>query len=405
MSTPSPIVIVRKGADGRTLETGTTRVQHTPEPAPVVVEPMPAARRKDRSWALGFLGMVAIPVGLYAGYLWGFAADRYETGFSFSVRAETAQPPAGAAMAAMMGGGGNAASDAGVVADFVTSREMVSRLEGAGLDLAAMFSVAADTDPVFSLRGDGTLEEVARYWEKAVTAERDAQTGIVRVRVTAFTPQDAEAIATAALAQSQALVDELSAQAKADAMRSSEAEVARAQTERDAARQELSAFRVDNAIVDPETSLAGRTRILDELRAELDKAILARDDVAATARPEDPRIAQADIKIANLEAMIARRSAEFGDERGYARLASEYEDLVARVEFTELTLRNAMTARDMARKEADLRGAYLISHVLPHAPEMSERPARAQNLAIAAAALVAFWLLAMLVIRAVRERV
>lgn len=375
-----------------------------PMPQPIAVEAIPVKSKRSRLWSLSFLAVVLVPLAIWAGYLWGFAADRYETGFSFSVRSETAQPPGGAAMAAMMGGGGSAASDAGVVADFITSREMVTRLSAAGLDLGAMFSVAADRDPVFSLRGGHSLEEVSDYWKHAVTAERDPQTGIVRVSVTAFAPQDAKNIADAALGESQKLVDELSEQAKTDVMRTSEVEVARAQEDRDAARAALSDFRVENGIVDPESSLAGRTRILDELRSELDKAILARANVAANARPDDVRLAQADVTIRNLEDMIARRSAEFGDERGYARLASQYEDLTAKAEFAEITLRNAMTVRDAARKEADMRGAYLTSHVLPHAPELSARPARVESMVLAAAILLAFWLLSMLIATSVRER-
>lgn len=380
------------------------RPRPAPSKEPISVMPIPEAPKRSRTWSRSFLIAVVLPLMLWAGYLWGFAADRYETGFSFSVRSESAQTPGNAAMAAMMGGGGGAASDAGIIADFIASREMVYRLTEDGIDLGEMFSRHASTDPLFAMRGGSDQENVSDHWKRAVSAERDPQTGIVRVRVQAFSARDAFVIADAALGESRALVDELSEQTKSDMMRTSEDEVDRARQERDAARAALTEFRVENAIVDPETSLAGRTRILDELRSELDKAILARANVAANARTGDTRLEQADLNIRNLEAIIAERSAEFGDDRGYARLASRYEDLSAQAEFTEMTLRNAMTVRDAARKEADMRGAYLVSHVLPRTPETSVAPARLENLALGAAVLGMFWLLGMLITISIREK-
>lgn len=412
-ATAGPVTIVRKSrpvptpqtiVSARPAQNPKTVAQPAKAPVAVTVEPFAAPTRRRFRGALSFIGMVAIPVALFAGYMWEFAADRYETGFSFSVRSPSAQAPQSSAMAAMMGGGGGAASDAGVLADFITSREMSSRLIEKGIDLPAMFSSAAEKDPVFSLRHPEDPERVASYWESAVSAERDPQTGIVRVSVQAFSPRDAMVIAQAAMVESRKLVDELSAQSKQDLMRSSEGEVARAESDREEARRALTDFRVANSIVDPETSLAGRVATLDELRADLDKETLARADIAAGSRPNDPRLAQADVRITNLVALIAERTAEFGDDAGYARLASEYEDLQARAEFAEITLRNAMTVRDVARKEADTRAAYLTAHVLPHEPGSSGTPNRWALTGIAAGFLVSLWILMRLISAAVRER-
>lgn len=394
---------------------GTQNVHPIPaQPAPqkpaapkIKVAPVAAPRKRGLFGVLSFLAVVAVPVGLTAGYLWGAAgvgaADRYETGFSFSVRSETAPPPQGAAMAAMMGGGGNAASDAGVVADFVTSREMVSRLMAAGVDLPGMFSIEAENDPIFSLRNGEDLEAVADYWKRAVTAERDTQTGIVRVNVQAFRPEHTLTIATAALAESQKLVDELSAQAKADIMRSSEAEVERARAEQQADRAALTEFRVENGIVDPQLSLTGRTTSLDELRVERDKILMERANLEANARPGDIRLDQVNLRLRTIVALIAEREAEFGDAQGFARIASQFEDLQARAEFSEMSLRNAMTMRDAARKEADLRGSYLTSHVTPHLAERSDHPDRVQITLIVAGILMGLWLILGLIRSAFRE--
>lgn len=379
--------------------------QERPLPKPVEVMPFPAQKRRKKLLTAGNLLLLVAPVALWLTYVWMFAVDRYETGFSFSVRAQNEQSPQGSAMAAMMGAGGGTSSDAGVVSDFITSREMVSRVMSSGIDLHAMFSREVKNDPLFSLGiNKGSLEDVSKYWKRAVSAERDPQTGIVRVSVTAFSPNDAKAISEAVLNESMMLVQTLSEESKADLMRSSEEEVARAQAERDNARSNLSAFRVENSIVDPVTSLAGRTQAIDELRMELDKAMIAKADVMANSVQSDVRIAQADVRIKNLQDMIDQRLAEFGDERGYAVMATEFEDLQAKAEFSEMTLRNAMTVRDAAKKEADMRSSYLVPHVLPHQAETSTVPNRMSLSLIGFGFIAGLWLLSLLIKAAIREK-
>lgn len=390
--TVAPLVIVRNPKHPTEAPTSPT----------VNVMPFAAPTRARRSFPMLFIAIVCLPLVTCAVYLWGFAADRYESGFSFSVRSASQTTPQNSAMASMMGAGG-ASSDAGVLADFITSREMPERLTHSGLDLAGMMSMHAGKDPLFSLRDPDDPEALARYWADNVSAVRDPQTGIVRVEVQAFTADDAKTVATSVMEQTRQLVDELSSQSKDDTMRSSEAEVSRAEKERDAARTALTDFRVSNAIVDPETSLTGRVSTIDQLRSELDKEMLARADIAANARSNDPRLAQADVRIKNLNTLIGQRTAEFGDDTGYARVASRYEDLMARAEFSEITLRNAMTVRDGARKEADMRAAYLVPHVLPHRPYSPGAPHRVMIMCIAAAFLLGAWLLSRLVISAIRE--
>lgn len=404
----APVLIIRKdkaqGTSDESASSSSATSAQKPEQPAIEVEGFAAPSRGRGRVPLSFIGVVLIPLMVIAVYLWGFAADRYETGFSFSVRSASEQVPQASAMAAMMGGGGGSSSDAGILTDFITSREMAARLMRRGVDLPGMFSVAASNDPVFSLRHPDDPEEVAAYWRRRVTAERDPQTGIVRVRVEAFSPGDVSVIAQAAMDESRALVDELSEQSKADMMRSSEVEVSRAEGERDDARRALTEFRVRNAIVDPQTSLAGRVATLDQLRADLDREMLSRADIAAGSRPGDPRLTQSDIRVRNLEDLIAQRTADFGDDAGYARLASEYEDLMARAEFSDLTLRNAMAMRDAARKEADTRAAYLTAHVLPHEPSSPGEPRRWVLIGMAAGFLVGAWLLMRLIAAAARER-
>lgn len=376
-----------------------------PSPGPLVLPPVRRASRGRR--ALGRLGSFAALVGLPAllsgWYLWNNAQDRYVTTFSFSVRSEQPASPAGG-MAAMMGAGG-ASSDAGIVADFESSREMLERLEARGLDLVSIYSAPHAIDPVFALKPDAAVEDLEAYWQRAVKVDRDPQTGIVGVKVWAFDRQQSLDIARAMLAESDALVEDLSEQAKADVTRASAAELERARIRLEQSREALNAFRIDNRVLDPVAEMQGRARVLDELRGQLAAALVARANIEAGTGNSDIRLRQADVNISNLRKAISDEQEQVGGpDGGYAAIASGYERLSAEVRMNEEALHAASTRHDMALQDAARRAAWLVAHVAPHSAERSTVPDRPLWMAFILGILTVGWLIGGLVRAALKDQ-
>ncbi|WP_411839691.1 hypothetical protein [Paracoccus sp. ME4] len=385
--------------------------QVAPAPQTVSAPPPPVRRistnRRRLRCAIVFGAMVLAPTALTGVYLWGFAQDRYRTGFSFSVRSQQAQSMGGgmAAMAAMSGAGGGA-SDAGVVADFLAGREVVERMMSQGIPLSEILSLGHDQDPIFSLAPDAAIEEVEAFWGRVAHVERDPQTGIVRFGVTAADRDASLRLARAALGQADVLVNELSERAVRDATRVAGDERARAETRAEEARAALQAFRSKHSVVDPAVEYEGRMSVLTGMRQKLSDTLIQRAGVLGVSSDgeADARVRALDLQIRNLREAIAAETELVGARDGHALIASGYERAVSDLAFAEEAWRAAIAGEDMARKEADARRAYLAVHAEPRAAGISVTPNRWQWLAIVFGGCVTLWAFLALMATGMRDR-
>ena len=83
-------------------------------------------------------------------------------------------------------------------------------------------------DVCFSLGKDATIEDLLAYWRRMVSVDL-SNAGIIQVRVNAFTPEDAHAIAEEILAEFGKVINQLSVQAHEDAVKFSREELTMAE--------------------------------------------------------------------------------------------------------------------------------------------------------------------------------
>ena len=358
---------------------------------------------------LSFLIMVVAPAAISAWYLWTRAADQYASYMGFSVRAEESAP----SIASLLGPldiGGASTPDADILYEFMQSQGLVSRVD-AELDLRAIWARADPAlDPVFAYRAPGTIEDLLKHWERKVRVVYDSGNGLIEVRVLAFTPEDARAIAEAILAESTALINNLSEQAREDAIGYARNELEKAVIRLKEARRVLTEFRNRTQIVDPSIDVQGQAGILYTLQQQLAEALISLDLLAETTREGDPRIAQAELRIKVIEARIADEKRKLGLGAGgagteaYATLVGEYESLVVDREFAEQTYTAALAAFDGAQAEALRQTRYLAAHVRPTLAEKSEFPERLTLLGLIALFAFLVWSVLVLIAYSLRDR-
>ena len=346
------------------------------------------------------------PAGGAAVYLWAVAADQYASRVGFYVRREEA-----ASAVELLGGlaslSGAGASDSDVLFEYIQSQPLVQAVD-ARLDLRAIYAIPGD--PVFALGKSAGIEDLTRYWRRMVRLSYDRGSGMIEIRVQAFSAPGAQAVARAVFDEASAMINGLSGIARADAMRLSEEDLARAVDRLKAARQALTAFRARTRIVDPAADIAGRMGILADLEGQLTEARVELDLLRETTRPGDPRIRQAERMTAALQARIAEERARFasGDaesgEGDYAALVAEYEGLSVDLEFAEQTYLATLAARDAARAEAGRQSRYLAAYVPPTLAETPEYPRRWVILGLVAGFAFLAWAIAALGFYSLRDR-
>jgi capsular polysaccharide transport system permease protein len=365
-------------------------------------------KRRHFGLLLSFFLLVLAPAGASAVYLYTVAKDQYASRVGFSVRREEVS-----SAIEILGGitnlSGSSTTDTDVLFEYIRSQPMVRRVDER-LDLRAIYTLPED--PVFVLAPGATIEDLTDYWGWMVKVFYDSASGLIELRVQAFTPEDAQAVAQAVFEESSALINTLSNIAREDATRYAKEELDRAVERLVEARQALTEFRARTQIVDPEADIQGRMSLLATLEGQLVEAQIDLDILRDTTRETDPRVQQAERRVAVIEGRIASERARFGmadsgasePDDAYATLVAEFERLLVDREFAEQAYLSALGAHDVALAEARRQSRYLAAYIEPTRAESAEYPQREVILALIAVFALIGWSILALVYYSIRDR-
>lgn len=357
-----------------------------------------------------FIILVLLPVLSAAAYLWIRADDQYVSTMAFSVRREDQKPALDFLGGITAFSSSTEASDTSILEDYIRSPDMVLEVMKT-IDLPTRFSASWPRDFFFAYNPKGTIEDLVDYWNRQVTVINDDQTGIMTIKVAAFTPEDAQAIAKAVYAASNATVNRLSDQAREDATRYAREELQKAEARVDAIRNQMTEFRTRNQLVDPQAEFESRLGILTQLQSELASALVAQDLLVQNGvRETDPRFDQSTKRISAIKDRIEAERLKFSTDstgaggESYATLVAEYERMGSDRKFAEEAYVIARASYDQALAEAQRQTRYLAAHIVPNLPQQSLRPDRPLVLLIFAAFALLGWAILALIYYSVRDR-
>lgn len=311
---------------------------------------------------------------LYFGLI---AADQYQSEARFVVKSAISQGgPPGLSMLSSLGLG-SSQDDAYAVQDFVTSRDAIARLRPL-LPLERMYGA---TDADFLARFPSIIyrnndEGFYAYFQNMVSVVHRAATGVTTLKVRAFEPADARAIAVALLEQGEALVNRMNERGKADALRSAQAELDTAQERLITAQLAQTAFRNRELTIDPASNAVSLGDLIGQLSSEL-AATRAQIREISTGPAGSPQLPGLRRKETALEQQIVQERARIGrDSGGLANRIADYERLKLERDFAEkrVTLSEGELVR--AREGAARQQLYLERVVEPNLPDYPTQPER-----------------------------
>lgn len=366
-------------------------------------------RTRHRFLMVSFVVFVIAPLVLASHYLWTRAADQFASRVAFSVRTEQ-QSSAIELLGGITELSGSSSSDTDILFAFLSSQELVSRVD-AQVDLRKIWArVSAEQDPVFAFDPAGTIEDLQAHWARKISVVYDSGTGLIDLEVLAFDPQDALRVAEAVLAECAAMINSLSRIAQEDSIRFTREELENAVERLKASRRALTQFRNRTQIVDPSIDTQNQMGLLVTLQEQLAEALINADLLVDTTRQNDPRITQANRRIEVIRGRIAseRRNLGLGDEdengEAFANLVGEYEGLIVDREFSETAYTAALAAHDAALAEVRKQSRYLAAHVKPTLAQKAEYPERAKIIVLLGAFCFFSWSVLCLVFYSLRDR-
>lgn len=365
--------------------------------------------RRPSRLLVSFILCVVLPLIAATLYYASFATDRYASRAGFSIRGiDTNAGIDGIGALTGLASTGSTTSDSYIVLSYLGSRELLEAMD-LELGLRGVYS-SREVDPLSRLDADATVEDFLEYWNRRIYTQFDPTSGIIEFEVQSFSPEHAQEMAASVLRLTQTLVNELSANARRDALRFAREEV---ELQEARLRQALSAirdFRASEQSVDPSASAALEIELIASLEARL---IDVNARIAALRQTLDENAPSLTALRRNAEALAAqiveRREAigsEVLGESGVSAVSQQlalYEELEVERSLAQQAYASALTSLEQARRDADRQQRYLAVHLQPQAPESTKYPRSIRNLLILGFALVAAWGIGALMTYSVRD--
>ncbi|WP_181707939.1 RkpR, polysaccharide export protein [Chthonobacter rhizosphaerae] len=367
-------------------------------------------RTKRRLVAASLALIVALPTIVTAGYYAFLASDQYAAEARFAVRG--ADQLSGDLLGMLTGGSGAASStgDSYIVQEFIQSRELVDRLEQR-IGLQARYETGA-ADWLARFWPGQPIEDFVEYWRGMATAEFDHYTGIITLEVKAFTPEDAQLVASVVVDESRALVNRLSEQSRTDTVALAQREVQFAEDRLREAREAVARFRNTENTISPAAVAEAHEKLMGELEGQLAQSEAELEQISQLVGPEAPSRRILETRITAIKDQIAARKSRVsngGGEPGAAgsggisgQLAT-FASLETEAEFAQRAYLSSLASFEAARVEAKREQRYLATFVTPSLPQHALYPLRATNTALVLVGSLIAWGISALLYAAIRD--
>ncbi len=350
--------------------------------------------------------LVALPTLIVALYYYGFASDQYESNAAFVVRRAEAPSRNMLGVGQIFGlslGASQSQSDAYLVGEYLLSHDAVARLRRDDR-LVERFR-RPDTDLLSKLwSADPKPETLLSFFRQQVTVGQDDESGISRISVRAFSPEDSYALTTRLLRMGEQRINELNARTYRNQIADSRRDLDEANAALQEVQKQLTAFRRDEGDIDPAGTGRAQLGLVTEVTGQV---VAARARLASMGRflsPNSPQYRALASQVRAMEAQLAGQSSRLtGSGPSVASNLGNYEDLVIRKEFAAQRYAAAAAAFEQARSDALKQQLYLTRVVEPDRPVKSEYPKRARNVATVFFSLLLAYAIGWLVVAGIKE--
>lgn len=358
-----------------------------------------AAREGNRAFSQLVKAIVvvffAIPVAGLTLYLAFFSADQYQVESRFAVR--SVSTPMGDILASIGGGASATKSEAAIVAKYINSEGMARNLES-DVDISKLYSTSGD----FLSRFDPTrpIEDLASYWKWKVDVSEDSSTGLITMKVAAFTPEDAVRISKAVIGRASELVNSLSEQNRTSVLDLAQKRLDRARDRLSSIAGQMAQLRNQTGVLDGGQQSKAQATLVSSLELELAKLQATKASLGSLAS-DSIKIRALEPQISSLREQIAiEKSKMTGTGQGdkvLSGIMTDFERLQVDQDAARKEFSDAATAFEDARIGAERQEIYLSVFMQPTTPESSTYPHRGfiWTIGIAVAAGVTFALVAL----------
>ena len=325
-------------------------------------------------WALYFISIIT--VGIYWGWI---ASDRYVSQTNVVLESPQIAAPS-LSFDSLFGGSGSRAPDMLLLRDFLLSLDMLQKVEKT-LDFRAHY---ADPQIDFFSRLETqqvTLEELHEYYQKMVTVELDDYAQVLRIKVRAFTPEQARDIAVFLLQEGERHMNQMGRRLAEEQVRVLEQQVRELENRFAETRDQLLSYQNEHGLVSPTGTVESLSAVVANLEGELTKLKAQRSTLITYQSTTSPEVVRINAEIRSTEQQINAERARMAQQSGGAlnTLSAEYRELELKMQFAQESYSAALGALENTRIEAARKLKQVSVLQSPNLPQYPLEPERMHN--------------------------
>lgn len=372
----------------------------------VGLRPRPLEQLIGRITLASVVLILLIPNIISIFYFTCIAVDQYQSETRFTVRSST--PALGKDQLTKVTGLPSAqiVQDTQIVTNFITSKDMVTALQSK-LDFHKLYG-NPDIDPLARLKQDATAEKVVDYWEDMVSIKTDATSGIVTVKVRAFSAADAQKVLQAVVAASEIVVNDVNNRIWRDVIATAQANLENAKDQLQKSREQLQAARNQTGIL----SVAGASTILTSLitTVQTDKINLQQryDTLLGNVSPTAPQMRVLKREIESKQKQLDELNSQVAGQKNSAQnLADVSVDMSQREleqSLAEQQFAASMKTLEQVQFVSKQQLLYLDTFLAPSLPDEAKYPKRGLWIGGVLAVTLLIWGIVVGLLAALRNR-
>jgi capsular polysaccharide transport system permease protein len=280
-------------------------------------------------------------------------------------------------------GGNGATKDLLLLADHLTSVDMLKKLD-AELNLRQHY---ADTtvDLLSRLEDENVpMEYFHEYYLKRVSVNVDEYAGVLIIQAQAFSKQKAFEITTMMLQEGERHMNDMGQRLAAEQVQFIQSQVLDLGDRLTEARDALLEYQNQYGLVSPEATVESLSQVVAGLEAELAKMNAKKTAMADYLSRKSPEMVRLTSEIAAIKKQISVEKSKMTKESGQAlnAISSEYQTLQLQAQFALELYSNALAALESTRVEAVRKLKQVSVLQTPTYPEYSVEPRRLYNITV-----------------------
>lgn len=363
--------------------TTTTLPATTPEaPPPGTAASQP--KKAPPAWRRHTLLTATLVLSLLAGVYWLFlASDRYVSEARVIIQRSDLNSGQSMDFSSLLTGvGGGSRADQLLMRDHMLSLDMLRKLE-AQLQLRQHYSSQGDwLSRLWD--AEAPLEKFLEHFRARVSVELDEYAGVLAIKAQAYTPEMAQAITAAMVAEGEETMNAMAHALAREQVDFLEGQVTTMGERAQAKRSAVLAYQNRKGLVSPQATAENVAAIVNRLEAQLAELQTRRSSLLGYLQPGSANVVELNLQIEAVQKQIGTEKARLTAPGGKTLNAAveEFQRLQMEAEFAQQVYQTALTALERGRVEAT-RTLKKVS-VLQSAgmPEFPLEPRRLYNLLV-----------------------